>query len=471
MATQSLSATPNWAGLQGRVLDGGYELEEPLASRTDSATFKIRVLGDRFAKVTAEIFAAGAVSPEQFLLWRDALEFQSPNLLSPIAVSKLDWDGAALPYVLSRQADETLAGVLEERTLTPEETRELVTSASKALAYLHTRGFVHSCLSPREVLALGSAIQFSTLGIRRINAPVGGETCTAVYVAPECATENVTPAADIWCAGATVYEVLTGKKFVETAREQVESLPAPFNSIVYRCADPDPQTRCSLADVEAMLRGEQVPAAPRPPAILVRPVGTTKSQPAQSPRPKLAPPAKPVFRDSQLRSRLLESEQTDRSSRFRFWLYAILGMLLVAGLLWITRPRTPKPVISATATQTPPPTQDSRLPGSQSRVVGPPPQTAAAAPHANAAASANANGEVWRVVVYTFTKKEDAQRQAELINKAHPGFDPEVVSNSGAGPFQVTLGHAGTREEANRIRQKARAEGLPHDAYVQNYKP
>ena len=505
MATQSLSASPNWIGLQGRVLDGGYELEQPLATRTDSATFKVRVLGDRFAKISADIFAPGSVSPEQFLLWRDAREFQSPHLSSPIAVSNFDWEGASYPYVLSRQPDETLAGVVGERTLTPDETRELVRSVSDALEFLHTRGFVHSCLSPREILAVGNAIQLSTLGIRRINAPVDGTACSPAYVAPECATENVTPAADIWSAGATIYEVLTGRKYAESAREQVESLPAPFNSIVYRSLDPDPQARCTLADVQAMLRGEQVSvapkvevlpstapvatavaagagsatsasatAAPRPAAILVRPVAPPKSQPVQSPRPKLAPPAKPVFRDGQLRNRLLDAEQTDRSSRFRFWTYAILGMLLVIALLWITRPRTPKAVPSTTSTQAPPvtpaPAQNSRLPGSQSRVVGPTAQGTVSAPGSTSAVAGNTNGEVWRVVVYTFAKKEDAQRRVELINKTNPGFDPEVVSNKGGAPFQVTLGHAATREDANRIRQKARTDGLPRDAYVQNYK-
>ena len=519
MATQSIAASPNWTGLLGRVLDGGYELEECLGTAPDSASFNVRVLGDRFSKVVGSVFAPNSVSAEQLALWEDALELRSPHLCSPIAVSKLEWNGAVFPYILLYKADENLAGVVKERSLTAEETRELLSSLNAALSHLHTRGFVHAALSPQEILALGNSIQLSTIAIRRINTPVAQHVFTDTYKAPESDSENLTPAADVWCLGATAYEVLTRTKFTEEQRAHCESLPAPFNSIIYRSVDPDPQTRCSLADIQGMLRGDKLhdfagseptvqvlPETPTvaesvpllsseqastpvtalpspPPAVLVRPVvvsASAESRSAQSIRPRLAPPAKPVFRDDQPRTGLFSPQAPPESSRVKFWSYAALGVVLVACLLWITRPKPSKvnPAvksnIASSSNTSPRQTGNTPLPGAQSRVVGPATTSSNSAvapnPPAPSVNAAGTKGEIWRVVVYTFAKQSDAQRRMAMINTQHPGFNPGIISPSGKGPYLVALGNASSRDEANRLRQKARASGLPHDAYLQNFK-
>ena len=520
MATQSIAASPNWTGLLGRVLDGGYELDDCLGTAPDAASFNVRVLGDRFSKVVASVFAPNSVSAEQFALWKDALELHSPHLCSPIAVSNLEWNGAVFPYILLYKADENLAGAIKERSLTAEETRELLASLNAALSYLHDRGFIHAALSPQEILAIGTSILLSTTAIRRINTPVAQHVFTDTYKAPESDSENLTPAADLWCLGATAYEVLTRTKFKQEERDQSESLPVPFNSIVYRCTDSDPQTRCSLADIQSMLQGEQLhefaksepaaqslpetptaaesiplslpaevltPAPPvpaPPPAVLVRPIvvsASAESRSSQSTRPRLAPPAKPVFRDEQPRTGLFSPQTPSESSRVKFWSYAALGVVLVACLLWITRPRsskvhpTAKSNVASSTRELPAQTGSAPVPGAQSRMVGPA-STAPASPAVSSnrpSPSINAAGtrsEVWRVVVYTFAKQEDAQRRVQAINTKHPGLNPEVISSTGKSPYLVTLGNASSRDEANRLRQKARASGLPHDAYIQNFK-
>jgi cell division septation protein DedD len=73
------------------------------------------------------------------------------------------------------------------------------------------------------------------------------------------------------------------------------------------------------------------------------------------------------------------------------------------------------------------------------------------------------------VVVFTFAHKDDAARQAQALNAKHPGFDPEVFSPDSKGPYLIVLGGPMTRDEANRLRQKARSVGFPHDAYIQNF--
>ncbi len=525
MATQSITASPNWTSLEGRVLDGGYELEESFAAGSVSASFHVRVLGDRFAKVIAEVFAASAVSPEQFALWNDAHEFRSPALTTPIAVNRLDWDGTLCPYILARKPDEDLAGVLKDRSLTAAETRELLSSMTAALEHLHTRGFVHGNVSPEQTLAFGNAIQLTTTSVRRINTPLAATLSSIRYVAPESERENLTPAADIWSLGATIYEVLTAKEFSPASRDEADALAVPFNSIVRRSTDPDPQTRCTLSDVEAMLRGEQLepaaasvpapsPEAPTviaaaagasgstasstatpspsgpptahangtsagtlpPPVFLVRPNRAPQAVAAPPPKPKLAPPAKPVYRGDQPRGRAQSAHPEQESPRLKFWSYAALGLVLVACLLWITRPRNTKPTptagprITSSGAQTPTPNAgNSPLPGSQSRIVEPaPPGTASVQPaHSGSAASA---ADAWRVVVYTFAKQDDAQKRVDAINHDHPGFSPQVYSTDAKGPYLVVLGSDLTREEANRLRQKARSSGLPRDAYVQNFK-
>jgi hypothetical protein len=76
---------------------------------------------------------------------------------------------------------------------------------------------------------------------------------------------------------------------------------------------------------------------------------------------------------------------------------------------------------------------------------------------------------VWRVVVYTYAREGLARHKVDALLRTHPELKPEVFTPSGHRPYLVTVGGAMSRDEAERIRDKARSAGLPSDAYAQNY--
>lgn len=81
------------------------------------------------------------------------------------------------------------------------------------------------------------------------------------------------------------------------------------------------------------------------------------------------------------------------------------------------------------------------------------------------------NGSIWRVVLYTYNHEADAQKMAQSINQKHAGLGAEVFSpKDNGGPYLVVIGGQMNREEAAKLRRKVVGQGLPHDAYIQNFK-
>ena len=388
MNTDHLHTETNWTSLTGTVLSGGYELEDLIEAEPSSGTFKVRVLGDRFLQAVARIYQTDAESAaRQLAVWESARSLKHANLIAPLGAGQLSAESADLVYVVLSRADESLSGVLVERALSREEAGEVLTSSARALTELHSAGFVHGCLSPEQVLAVGELIKLPTDCIRiRGQAPAIALT-KPKFLAPESDGENTSTEADVWCLGATLFETLTQKAAGSTSRDQAASLPAPFNHVVQACLHPDPASRCTLTDVLAIYRGDIKPkatsvqqeAAPRalagpvvvpadkPAPIPEAPVEAKAPVPATDlPVPKpvkvfIAPPpisepitpagAKPdaktgptesssveSFRPSSQRraSRIDEPEEKAPPSR-RLWIYVALAALVLLVILWAAR--------------------------------------------------------------------------------------------------------------------------------------
>jgi hypothetical protein len=103
----------------------------------------------------------------------------------------------------------------------------------------------------------------------------------------------------------------------------------------------------------------------------------------------------------------------------------------------------------------------------------PAPKVAAAPPHAVApqppAAAPAQNRTQWRVVAFTYSRKDQAQKKVSSLSLKHPGLKPEIFSPSGHAPWLVTVGGDLQREDAYALARKARGLGLPADTYAQNY--
>ncbi|MFL6464462.1 MAG: protein kinase domain-containing protein, partial [Bryobacteraceae bacterium] len=255
--TEPLQTQPRWTSLSGTILEGGYELQDLLEATDTEARFKVRVLGDRELESVASIFQmAEAEIERQVELWQNVRMLRHPNLSAPLGAGRLQLDGVPLAYVVLRRADEALAAVLSTRSLTADEAGEALTSVARALEALHLQGWVHGCVSPDLVLAVGDYIQLPGECVRTVGVAPAAETITAKYLAPESVRANLAPETDLWCLGATIFEALTQKVWTEESREELGALPEPFATIALRCLETDPKTRCSLAEIIALYRGE-----------------------------------------------------------------------------------------------------------------------------------------------------------------------------------------------------------------------
>lgn len=105
-----------------------------------------------------------------------------------------------------------------------------------ALKHVHEAGLLHLDVKPSNVVAIKGRPILCDFGIARWqNAPrPKGVTGTDLYIAPEeCLLEGVTPAADVFGLGVTLYQLLTGKLPFPDKREdepypQVRQAPSPL---------------------------------------------------------------------------------------------------------------------------------------------------------------------------------------------------------------------------------------------------
>ncbi len=464
----AMTADLDWTKLHGTVLEGGYEVQELLAADQNARSFKIRVLGDGSVPALMKVFSAeGARADEQIALWNSAKDLRHPNLITPLAAGRMEVKGGKVIYVILPRADEVLESALLQRPLGTDEAGELLLNASQALEYLHTQGFVHGCVSPQQVLAVGESVKLSTETIRRIGSKQGIELIDPKYLAPESDGENVNPEADVWCLAATVFQALTQRECAESCRQKAAELPLPFGSIVPRCLDPDPATRCKLTDVPALYRGPKAAArsaAPLPPFEL--------------------PPARRHVR--------VAAHSRPRTGR-KLWMYAVLGLLVTFAVIWALRPRhitrnsasvappASAPTASAPAVPTPAPGTKATMPTRTEKPASAMATNLPAQPGSYALASSNpktakqpgatVNGPIWRVVLYTYARAEDARNMAHSINEKHHQLNAEVFSPEGQNsPYLVVAGGQMSYEEAARLRRKVVSMGLPRDSYIQNYK-
>ncbi len=293
--TEPPPAQPRWTGLSGTILDGGYELQDLWEATDTQARFKVRVLGDRDLESVAVLFQLPEAEIErQIELWQNVKRLRHPHISAPLGAGRWELDGTPLAYAVLRRADEALSVVLRERSLTAEEAGETFASITRALEALHLNGWAHGCLSPDLVLAVGDYIQLPGECVRTVGVSPVAQMAVAKYLAPESVKANLTPEADLWCLGATLFEALTQKSWTEESREELEALPEPFAAIAFRCLEPNPKARCSLAEATALYRGElKLPPRVRvaaTPALIV---------PAQEITPAPELPSMPVSQPSE----------------------------------------------------------------------------------------------------------------------------------------------------------------------------
>jgi TonB family protein len=195
----------------------------------------------------------------QLAQWRAAAKSQleHPNLIRIFAMGHCELDALPLLYLAMEYADEDLSQVVSHRSLSPEETREMLAPALSALEYLHKQGFVHAHLKPANIMAVNDCLKLSSDGLLRAGAK--DEIAPGAYDPPERLSGVVSPAGDVWSLGMTLIEVLTGRR-PSDARPPGD-LPEPFATIVRHALERDARERWTVSHIAKYLADPGGPTA------------------------------------------------------------------------------------------------------------------------------------------------------------------------------------------------------------------
>jgi TonB family protein len=265
-----MSTVPIYADREGRVIDGRFALQRWLGGSAESGVYLTALEGEQPRRAAIKLVAADAPGAEIRLAgWTAAAHLDHPHLTRVFHAGRTVLDGAAVIYCVTECADEVLSEILPARPLSPDETREMLGPVLDALAYLHSRGYVHSRLKPSNILVVADSLKlsadFSPIASGKTAVPV---PAPGVYDAPELSRSVVSPAANVWSLGMTVVAALTQHTPAwdrESGFEPVvrPALPAPFESMVRDCLRLDAASRLTLPEIRDRLeRNATSQAAP-----------------------------------------------------------------------------------------------------------------------------------------------------------------------------------------------------------------
>jgi serine/threonine-protein kinase len=287
--------------LVGRLLDGRYRLDRPLA-RGGMATVYLGT-DTRLDRTVAVKVMRPALAEDDDFVARFAREARAAARLSSPEVVAVHDQGTDAATGTAYLVMEYVAGTtLRDRIrdggpVPPGRALALLEPVLKALAAAHAAGLVHRDVKPENVLlgddgrvkvadfGLARAVEASDLTLTSSGMVMG----TVAYLAPE-QTEHrsVDPRADVYAAGIVLWEMLTGtppfggdsaydvamrhvNEDVPPPSRVVEGIPPQVDDLVVRATRRDPAARpfdggAFLAELQAVRA--DLPAGPEQPVVL-----------------------------------------------------------------------------------------------------------------------------------------------------------------------------------------------------------
>lgn len=272
----------------------------------------------------------------------------------------------AVPFIVMEYVEgHTVRDLLRDGAALPiDEAVEITSGVLSALEYSHRAGIVHRDIKPANVMLTPTGdVKVMDFGIARALADSSGAMTqtqavvgTAQYLSPEQARgEVVDTRSDLYSTGCLLHELLTGRppfvgdSAVSVAYQHVSEAPSPpsalapdvpedLDRIVMKALTKDKEQRYGSAaefrsDLEAVA-GNGVVSAPPIAATTVLAAGAAGAAgPATQVFNAGAPPeVGPATRAEALAA--AEEDEPKRNTAL-IWILAVVGVLALAGIIWL----------------------------------------------------------------------------------------------------------------------------------------
>jgi TonB family protein len=289
----------SWAKWEGQVINGVFPLRRFLGESDHSGVFltefKARTLTTAAIKF---IPAIPTLTETQLSHWTAIAALSHPHLIRLLEAGRCQLGDLQFLFVVMEYAEQTLAQILPQRALTPDEVREMLLPILAALAFLHRKRLVQGQLKPANILVIGDQLKLASDTIRPAGESTASIARLSVYEPPEATDGSFSTAGDIWSLGITVVEALTQSppawpdELFDTASLPT-ALPTMFAGVVRQCLNRNPATRPTAADLEAELKPlPQAPvvSSPQPTASAPQPLVSLPDALARGVRSRAATP-------------------------------------------------------------------------------------------------------------------------------------------------------------------------------------
>jgi TonB family protein len=324
-----------WAQREGAVVDGQFRLGAYIGGSGGSAVFRT-LNGDHEAAI--KLIPANADSAEQQLArWKLAVNLSHPHLIRLFRTGRCQVGGSPMLYAMMELADENLAEILPDRALATDEVRDMLEPVLDALTYLHRQGLAHGGLKPGNIMAAGDKLKLSSDALLPLGEVTHRREKPDAYDPPEMGARANAAAGDIWSLGVTLVETLTQRPPIRELKAEQdptlpENLPAPFDGIARRCLRWNPESRCTISQIRALLH----PSAAPEPARSVATAAAAAAAAAVAP----AAPARavaPVKAEWKRGLKQFASAAQNPAEQRRYIVSGIVAAVIIAGLLILPR--------------------------------------------------------------------------------------------------------------------------------------
>ena len=440
-----------WNDFEACTVEGRYPLGKLVRTEGRRAWFETQQ-GDG---KTALIILTESLNDEDVLLERlqSVEKIHHPNLVAVRAAGATSLKDTPLVYAITEHTEENLDDVLRERPLSAEEARELLEGLLSALSVIHSRGLVHGRMEAANVLAAGDTIKLRS---------------DCIHAVPPDASMESAAGEDLRGLGTILFQALTQRQPQNALDPAIQRLPSPFAQIVQRSLS----GLATTVEIESLLRPVGRPGVP----------AAKPAKPAKTTAPAVASSAIPISTQPASSLSVEDPADVDDAEAAPRWKSAPVIVALFVVLLAIAAyfvysvfksPSNPAPDKSATVVTNPPARAGTN--GATPAISKPGPaiivRDSAAKPVKGHSAASATGASIWRVVVYTYNRRDQAEHKVEEISAKHSDLQPEVFSPRGnTAPFFVTVGGAMDREQAYQEREKARTLGMPRDTFARNFR-